>query len=434
MTANALLERVSSGDFKVGVVGLGRVGLPLGIAFARRGVGVIGIDRNEELIAQVQDGVMPFHEKGGDYALKEALACGKLSASANYETLVDADIIFMTVATGLNNEQRVDYSQLQEALERIAGYLRPVQVLVLRSTVSPGTLEKVVKPFLTRHTDLEIGKDVLLASAPERIAAGRALEELDTLPEIVAGLDDVTTDIVAEAMRTLNPQKVIHKTDPVSAELSKLFTNVYRYVRFAVANEFALLAELYERDAHEIIGMINGGYPRGDIPLPGPCGGPCLAKDGYLLVEELSFPDFILMAWKLNEAVPAHMVSRLKNELSATGRKLEGAKVAVLGMAFKADIDDVRQSPAVRIAELLVREGAVVACHDPFHDTPSLETVIADADAVVLATNHTAFRQLKVSELRTETKPDCIFVDCWAQWVQAEPDEDVVTFGKAKAS
>ena len=108
MTANALLERVSSGDFKVGVVGLGRVGLPLGIAFARRGVGVIGIDRNEELIAQVQDGVMPFHENGGDYALKDALACGKLSASANYETLVDADIIFMTVATGLNNEQPAD--------------------------------------------------------------------------------------------------------------------------------------------------------------------------------------------------------------------------------------------------------------------------------------------------------------------------------------
>ena len=434
MTASALLERVSNGDFKVGIIGLGRVGLPLGIAFARKGIGVIGIDRDEELVAKIQDGVMPFHENGGDYALKEALACGKLSASVDYETLEEADIIFITVATGLNNEQRVDYSQLLAALERIAGCLRPVQVLVLRSTVSPGTLEKVVKPFLKKNTDLEIGKDILLASAPERIAAGRALEELETLPEIVGGLDDVTTDIVAEAMRTLNPQKMIHKTDPVSAELSKLFTNVHRYVSFAVANEFALLAELYERDAHEIIGMINGDYPRGGIPLPGPCGGPCLAKDGYLLVEELSFPDFILMAWKLNEAVPAHMVSRLKDELSAAGKKLEGAKVAVLGMAFKADIDDLRQSPAMRFAELLVREGAVVACHDPFHDTPGLDVVLTDADAVVLATNHTAFRQLKVSELRTKTKPDCIFVDCWAQWIQAEPGEDVVTFGSAKAS
>lgn len=434
MTVEELLERVSNGEFKVGIIGLGRVGLPLGIAFARKGIGVIGIDRNEELLAKIQDGVMPFHENGGDYALKDALSCGKLSASANYEALKDADIIFITVATGLNNEQRVDYSQLQAALEEIAAYLRPVQVLVLRSTVSPGTLEKVVKPFLREHTDLEVGKDVLLASAPERIAAGRALEELETLPEIVGGLDDVTSEIVAQAMRTLNPQKMVHKTDPVSAELAKLYTNVYRYVRFAVSNEFALLAELYERDAHEIIGMINGDYPRGGIPLPGPCGGPCLAKDGYLLVEELSFPDFILMAWKLNEAVPAHMVSRLKDELSAAGRKLEGAKVAVLGMAFKADIDDVRQSPAMRISELLVREGAIVASHDPFLDTPSLDTVVTDADVVVLATNHTAFRQLKVSELRTKTKPDCIFVDCWAQWIQAEPDEDIVTFGRVKVS
>ena len=434
MTAKALLERVSSGDFKVGIVGLGRVGLPLGLAFARKGVDVIGIDRDQELLAQIQDGVMPFHENGGDYALRDALARGKLRASANYEALQDADIIFITVATGLNNEQRVDYSQLQAALEEIAIYLRPVQVLVLRSTVSPGTLEKVVKPFLKKNTDLEVGKDVLLASAPERIAAGRALEELETLPEIVGGLDDVTTDIVAEAMRTLNPQKVIHRTNPTSAELAKLFTNVYRYVRFAVANEFALLAELYESDAHEIIGMINDDYPRGGIPLPGPCGGPCLAKDGYLLVEELSFPDFILTAWKLNEAVPAHMVSRLKDELSAAGKKMEGSKVAVLGMAFKADIDDLRQSPAMRISELLVREGAIVAAHDPFHDTPSLDTVLTDADAVVLATNHTAFRQLKVSELRTKTKPDCIFVDCWGQWIQAEPDEDIVTFGRVKVS
>ena len=434
MTAKALLERVSSGDFTVGIVGLGRVGLPLGLAFARKGVDVIGIDRDQELLAQIQDGVMPFHENGGDYALRDALASGKLRASANYEALQDADIIFITVATGLNNEQRVDYSQLQAALEEIAIYLRPVQVLVLRSTVSPGTLEKVVKPFLKKNTDLEVGKDVLLASAPERIAAGRALEELETLPEIVGGLDDVTTDIVAEAMRTLNPQKVIHRTNPTSAELAKLFTNVYRYVRFAVANEFALLAELYESDAHEIIGMINDDYPRGGIPLPGPCGGPCLAKDGYLLVEELSFPDFILTAWKLNEAVPAHMVSRLKDELSAAGKKMEGSKVAVLGMAFKADIDDLRQSPAMRISELLVREGAIVAAHDPFHDTPSLDTVLTDADAVVLATNHTAFRQLKVSELRTKTKPDCIFVDCWGQWIQAEPEDYVVTFGRVKVS
>ena len=434
MNPTALLDKVNRGDFCIGIVGLGRVGLPLGIAFARKGIRVIGVDRNEDLLALVGAGTMPFYEDDEHDSLTKVIASGKLSVTSDYDALREADIIFITVATGLNNEQRVDFSQLYSALEGLCSRLRPVQVLVLRSTVSPGTLEKVVKPFIEKHTDLEVGKDILLASAPERISAGRALIELETLPEIVGGLDSITTDIVGAALRTLNPKKLIHRTDPVSAELAKLFTNVYRYVTFAVANEFALLAEHHGRNAHSIIRTINEGYPRGNIPLPGPCGGPCLAKDGYLLVEELSYPDFILTAWKLNEGVPSHLVHRLKDALSKEGKRLADTKIGVLGKAFKADIDDLRQSPAMRIIELLEREGADVLCHDPFHDTPPLDVVIEDADAVVLATNHTAFRELRPAEMRKKTKPDCIFVDCWGQW--DEPDEEgrILMFGRGDAT
>lgn len=430
MTANELLNKVRSHQFTVGIIGLGRVGLPLGIAFARKGVRVIGVDRDERLLAQVRCGKMPFHEDGGEEALKKALESGCLSATDSDEELSGADIIFITVATGLNGEQRVDYGQLYSALDRICPQLRPVQAIVLRSTVSPGTLQKIVKPYIESRTSLKVGKDVLLASAPERISAGRALIELERLPEIVGGIDEMSTDVVSEVLRTLNPEKAVHRTDPVSAELAKLFTNVYRYVTFAVANEFALLAEHHGRDAHDIIGMINAGYPRGGIPHPGPCGGPCLAKDGYLLVEELSFPDFILTAWKLNEGVPSHMIGRLKDALAGAGKTLASCKVGVLGMGFKADIDDLRHSPAMRMIELLQREGADVVCHDPYHDTPGLDATIEDADAVVLATNHTAFRHLQAADLVKKTRPDCVFVDCWGVWEDIDSGARVLKFGR----
>ena len=430
MKPEDLLEKVLESRYRVGVVGLGRVGLPLSIAFARKGIEVIGVDRDERLLSMVARGEMPFSESGGQEALQQVLSARKLSATADYAALQNVDVIFITVATGLNTEMRVDYTQLRSALETLAPHLRPVQLLLMRSTVSPGTLEKVVKPFIETHTHLEVGRDILLASAPERIAAGRALVELETLPEIVGGLDPLTTRIASGVMRSLNPEKQIHATDPVSAELAKLFTNVYRYVTFAVSNEFALLSEHYGRDAHEIIHIINAGYARGGIPLPGPCGGPCLAKDGYLLLEEISFPDFILTAWKLNEGIPYHMVQRLKEALEERGKRLAEARVAVLGMSFKADNDDLRQSPALRIQEILVREGADVAVHDPYHDTMSLEDAVKDADAIVLATNHTAFRGLRVSDLLPQAKPDCVFVDCWGQWRDHQEGTSVLTFGQ----
>ena len=434
MKPEELLEKVRSGKFRIGIVGMGRVGLPLGIAFARKGIDVLGVDLDERRVSMVKAGEVPFNESGGQEALRGVLAAGKLAMTADSAELRDVDVIFITVGTSLNTEMRVDYSQVRSALERLCPHLRPVQLILMRSTVSPGTLEKIVKPFIEAHTELKVGKDILLCSAPERIAAGHALEELETLPEIVGGIDAVSTSVAEGVMRWLNQAKQIHTTDPVSAELAKLFTNVYRYVTFAVANEFALLAEHYGRDAHEIIHLINDGYLRGGIPYPGPCGGPCLAKDGYLLLEEISFPDFILTAWKLNEGIPYHMIKRLRDALQERGKTIAGAKVAVLGMGFKADNDDLRQSPALRIQEILRLEGANVAVTDPFYDTLSLDEAVADADAVVLATNHTAYRHVTASDLLERTKPDCVFVDCWGQWRSSDGKASVLTLGRGVRS
>jgi UDP-N-acetyl-D-mannosaminuronic acid dehydrogenase len=431
-----LLDKVKRRDFTLGVVGLGRVGLPLALAFASRGIRTIGVDVDAGRVSDIRYGTMPFRELGAEEVLGALKGSDAFRVTDDFADLKEADAIFITVGTVLNSEFRPDYSQLHSALQGLAKALRPVQILMLRSTVAPGTLTKVVKPFLETRLGLRVGHDVLLASTPERIASGIALQELPTLPEVAGGADELSSQVAAEILKCLNAEKIVSITTSTSAELAKLFTNVYRYVTFALANEFALLAEVHGQDAHEIIRMANTEYPRGGIPLPGPCGGPCLTKDGYFLVEDLIFPDFILTAWKLNEGVPAHMVRRLKQSLDQRSRTLTGAKVCVLGLGFKAESDDTRMSPAVRMIELLRAEGASVIVCDPYFESPDINSAVEGADAVVLATNHAAFRDLGFLDILSRSNPPPILVDCWSAWDEKRvraANIELITFGRGDA-
>jgi UDP-N-acetyl-D-mannosaminuronic acid dehydrogenase len=409
----SLADRIADRTVEVAVVGMGRVGLPLAIAFARAGLRVRGLEVDPQRRSAIELGKMPFHEPGADQALGEVVAAGALTVSDDpAEVIAPSDVIILSVGTPLAADLRPDYAQLRAALERLAPHLREDQLLVQRSTVSPGTLEKVVRPFLLRRIP-EVAPSLLLAACPERIAEGKAMEELARLPELVGGIDGPSTEAAAALFRALSPDKTIHVTDPTSAELAKLFTNVYRYVNFALANEFALLAEYYQADAHRIIGMVNEGYPRANIPMPGPAGGPCLSKDGYFLVEELSLPDFVLMAWKLNDSAPAYAVRRLVERMATEGIRLAGTPIAVLGRTFKRDSDDDRQSPAVRIIEILEREGAEVRVHDPFLPGPTLEQALSGARGFVLATNHSLYDDLDPAEVASFLAEPRIGVDCW---------------------
>ncbi|MGH3114836.1 MAG: nucleotide sugar dehydrogenase, partial [Gaiellaceae bacterium] len=254
----------------VAVVGLGRVGLPLAIAFARAGLQVRGLEADQGRRTAVELGKMPFLEPDTDQVLGEVVRSGRLVVSDDpSEVIPEADAIVLSVGTPLASDLRPDYAQLRSALDRLAPHLRPGQLLVQRSTVSPGTLEKIVRPFLAARIP-DVAPELLLAACPERIAEGKAMRELESLPEIVGGIDDRSSAAASSLFRVLGPAKTIHVTDPTSAELAKLFTNVYRYVNFALANEFAMLAENYGADAHRVIGMVNDRYPRADVPRPGP--------------------------------------------------------------------------------------------------------------------------------------------------------------------
>jgi UDP-N-acetyl-D-mannosaminuronic acid dehydrogenase len=408
-----LVQRIRDRSAAIGVIGMGRVGLPLSIAFARAGFHVIGLETDQSRRTAIELGKLPFHEPGAEEFLQEAVASGRLSVREDAGSVIPlVDAIILCVGTPLSTDLRADYDQLTSALGHLVPHLRPGQLVVLRSTVSPDTLVKVLFPFIQREAP-HVAGELLVAACPERIAEGRAMQELFTLPEIVGGIDEPSTEAAAELFQSLGAGKTIHRTNPTSAELAKLFTNVYRYVNFALANEFAILGEQYGVDAHRIIQMANQDYPRANIPIPGPAGGPCLSKDGYFLVEELTLPDFVLLAWKLNESAAAHIVRRLGRRMAGHDMTLAGAPIAVLGQGFKRDSDDARQSPAVRIAQILTREGAEVRVHDPFFPGLTLDQALDGARAFVLATNHSAYETLDPVEMSQLMDPPKIGMDAW---------------------
>jgi UDP-N-acetyl-D-mannosaminuronic acid dehydrogenase len=416
------------------VVGIGRVGLPLAISFAEAGLRVIGVDRDPTHVDRINAGTLPFIEHGAAEPLKRVIDNGNLRATVDGPgAIAEADAVIVTVGTPLGSDFRADRSQVEAALNSWGSSLKPGVLVVMRSTLSPGTTDNLVVPTLEKATGRTVGKDLFVAFCPERIAEGKAMEELKTLPEIIGGVDEASTERAASLFRRLAPDKQIRRTDALSAELAKLYGNVYRYVTFALANEYALIAEHYGRDAHDIISTLRDGYSRAPVPLPGLAGGPCLSKDGYFLIEELTFPDFVLTAWKLNDSMAAHMVERLSRALEKKGKGLAGTRVAVLGQAFKADIDDDRLSPSLRVIEALERRRAEVTIHDPYLREESLEEVLRGAEAVVLATNHAQYGDIDPKYLADLVSDGCVVAECWAVF---EPESfaregiEVITLGR----
>jgi UDP-N-acetyl-D-mannosaminuronic acid dehydrogenase len=335
---------------------------------------------------------MPFHYPELEDWLRTTVKSGSLTASDSAtESIPSCDIVVLTVGTPTGGQHQLEYSQLHAALKEIASADLHSKALIVRSTAAPGTLQNIILPMLVESTGLRPETDFALAACPERILEGQAHRELYELPEIIGGIGPISKMIASELFKKISPEKRMFATTPTGAELAKLFTNVYRYVNFALANEFAIWAETYDENAREVIRLANEGYPRSKIPQPGFAGGPCLGKDGFLLDNGTTFSSIVSVAWKLNEAIPQHVVSALLRELGT----LYGRRIAVLGLAFKADSDDVRLSPSQKLIEILRAYGANVAVHDPnVAGSLALHEVLRAPDAVILATNHSAFRNL----------------------------------------
>ena len=370
-------------DYDVSVIGLGRVGLPLAISFADRGLRVLGIDNDAERTGALRDGRMPFAETGMQELLDRV---GPIDVSDRAADAAQAQQIVITLGTPSFSHIEIDLSQIRAVLDDLLGHLQPGHALTLRSTIAPGTTD-FVAGYLEKHRGFDIGRDVFVAHAPERIAAGRFLDEIGTLPCIVGGVGERSGEVVGELFSVFGAPIV--QTTPVQAELAKIWTNILRYTMFALPNLLMMDCEQYDANVFEVIDLINRDYPRGGMPQPGFTAGTCLRKDFAFSEERSRAPGMLLAVSRVNESVPLFLVQGMIRRMGP----LKGRKIAVLGLAFKAGTDDERDSLSHKLIRLLERELADVAVHDPHVSTPtqSFEDAVIDADAVVLATNHAEF-------------------------------------------
>jgi UDP-N-acetyl-D-mannosaminuronic acid dehydrogenase len=395
--------------YDVGVIGIGRVGLPLALSLCSKGLKVLGLDINNDIIDKVNHKIMPFKEEGYD----EILGRVDFKASNDIADVKDAENIIITVGTPLLAHIETDLSQLKKVLNSIKPHIAKGHNIILRSTVAPRTTE-FVKKYLELSTGFKVGIDIFLSFCPERIAEGRALIELEELPQII-GSEDGQSAAKAEKIFSNLTKDIMH-TDYISAELVKLFNNISRYIHFAVSNQFAIIADSFGADIYDIIYMSNYKYPRGVIPKPGFTAGTCLRKDFGMINENVPYTDLLLSAWKVNEFMPKFLVDNLKHRTD-----LYNKIIAVLGYSFKNDTDDTRDSLVPKLIRYLEREApAEIRVHDPFlpevidelYVNSSLDETVQNADVIYFAINHTSFKT-NFLNIYEKCRDNCWFVDLW---------------------
>ncbi len=377
------------------IIGLGYIGLPTASTFASHGLKVIGVDRNQEVIKSLRNGKAHIYEPGLGEIVEKVLREGNLQVS---EKPVEADAFIIAVPTPFYDDKKADLSYVRSAAESVVPVLRKGNLVVLESTSPPLTTRDVVKPILER-SGLKAGEDFKLVYSPERVLPGQILKELVENARVIGGIDQAS----AEAGRDLYSIFVkgeIVLTDATTSEMVKLMENTYRDVNIAIANEFSRLAERFGVDVWEAISIANR-HPRVKILNPGPgVGGHCISVDPWFFVE--SAPDLtplIHTARKVNDSQPDFVVTLFTEVVGS----LKGKRVSILGLAYKPDVDDLRESPAVEIARHLVEEGALVTAFEPFKTDFKIENVrmaktleegLENADAVLLLVAHTQFKNL----------------------------------------
>jgi UDP-N-acetyl-D-mannosaminuronic acid dehydrogenase len=393
----------------VAVIGLGRVGLPLALCFADRGVPVLGVDHNAALLDCVRTGRMPFDEPETQELLDRTRASGLLTLSERAADAAQADDIVITIGTPSFSHVESDLRQVRAALDDLMPLLRPGHALILRSTIAPGTTE-FVAGYIEKRRGLRAGEDIYVAHAPERIAAGRFVEEITSLPCIIGGVTEASTERTAELFSVFGAPIV--RTTPVQAELAKIWTNILRYATFALPNLLMMDCERHGANVFDVIDLINRDYPRGGMAMPGMTAGTCLRKDFAFSEERSNSPGMLLAVSRVNESVPLFLVEGVQRRLGTIASR----KVAVLGLTFKRDTDDERDSLSPKLIRLLERELADVATCDPHSPSPTqpfAETVDA-ADVVIVATNHSEFcGSGPLREILARAAEGCLLVDPW---------------------
>ena len=406
------IEHLRTGDLTVGVIGLGYVGLPLSVEIARSGLRAVGFDIDPVVVQGVNAGRSHI-EDVLDTELAEALDTGHLDATTDMARLAECDAISISVPTPLSKTQDPDVSHVIAASEAVAAALRPGQLVVLESTTYPGTTREVLLPTLER-TGLHVGKDFFLCFSPERVDPGNAVWKTKNTPKVLGGITPTCTEAgLAVYERFID--KMVEVSSTEAAEMVKILENTFRAVNIAMVNEIALIADRLKVDVWEVI-EAAATKPFGFMKFtPGPgLGGHCIPVDPHYLAWKMRTLDyrtrFIELASEINAEMPQFVVGKVRAALNASRKAVNGARILVLGVAYKRDVNDVRESPALDIIRLLAADGAQVEYHDPFvpevaEDGASLSSValtdedLSEADAVVIVTDHSEVDYGRVLEL-----------------------------------
>ena len=372
------------------VGGAGHIGLPLSLRLAESGKRVGILDTSVAALAQIEAGHVPFREAGAAELLKRLLPTGRLEFAAQPEIAEGVPIIIVVIGTPLDEFMNPSMAPFSRVIDELASHLAPDALVILRSTVVPGTTTHIERTLAAS------GHDVRVAFCPERTVEGHALAEITSLPQIV-GADDETAGDRAERLFVEMGASTI-RTTAAEAEYAKLFTNAWRYIKFAAANEFFTIADAAGQDYGRILGAMRTDYPRAaDLPNPGFAAGPCLLKDTMQLAASTA-QRFRLghAAREINEGLPDYVVAAMERRWGS----LADTVVGILGMAFKAESDDTRASLSYKLRKLLLRRGAIVLCTDPYvqdERCDELAHVVEQADILVVGAPHAAYRDLDVA-------------------------------------
>ena len=399
-----LKEKIEKRSAVVGVIGLGYVGLPLALLQAKRGFRVWGIEENKDKVAKVNAGVSYLSEVD-DVELRDTVTARRLSATSDFSCLSKCDIVLICVPTPLTPNKEPDVSAIIKVTKAIARYSRPNMLVVLESTSYPGTTEEIIAPELTKN-GLQVGEDLHVAFSPERVDPGNPSFKTHNTFKLVGGMTSTCCEM-AQAFYEQSISKIFPVSSTRVAEMTKVFENVFRSVNIALVNELALLCDRMGIDVYEVVEAAatkNFGF----MPFyPGPgVGGHCIPLDPYYLSWKSKEYDlhtrFIELAGEINEGMPYFVVNKLQRLLNRRGKCLNGATILVMGVTYKADIGDPRESPATKVMELLQKEGAKLLYVDPF--TPRLTVgemeytaeilspvLLTECDICLILTAHSTF-------------------------------------------
>jgi UDP-N-acetyl-D-glucosamine dehydrogenase len=390
----------------IGVIGLGYVGLPLVVAFAEAGQEVVAVDVDPRKIAAIKAGESYVEDIPSE---RLAAVLEMIHATSHYQPLARTDAVLICVPTPLTPNREPDLTALDSASHALGHVLQRGQLVVLESTTYPGTTREHLVPVLEEESELTVGSEVNVAFSPERVDPGRTDYTLRNTPKVIGGITQACGDRAAE-IYSLVCEEIVRVSTPEAAEMTKLLENIFRSVNIALVNELAILSDRMGIDIWEVVDAAST-KPYGFMPFePGPgMGGHCLPVDPFYLTwrarEFHMSTEFIELAGKINQQMPYHCVERIEHALNDVGKPVKDSKIALLGVSYKGGVGDIRESPALRIIEVLAERGADLRFHDPH--VPSLpdyelvslplEQAVADADAVVLITAHPGIDHLQLA-------------------------------------